>query len=100
MDAQGLHSDQLKTSRKGCDQDDPCPELTDEELCAAEIKHFDESTHEDSSVSYDEWRRYHGLKARLNPRVPRPLRQSSRSRRAPRRARPSRRARPASRATG
>lgn len=93
--------------------EDPCPEFSDEELwswgfCSraafrtAELKHYAETACEDSGVTEEQWRQYHGLplhqtapKGRHARRVRQPMRQASRSRRAPRRARPSRRARPA-----
>jgi hypothetical protein len=72
------------------------------DLRDAEIRHFEESAHEDRGVSESEWRRYHGFaRTQLAPKIRgtrvRPImRQRSRSRRAPRRVRVSRRARPAS----
>lgn len=96
---------------------DFCPEFDDEEIWSmgfasraefrvAEIRHFEESAHEDRGVSELEWRQYHGLPLHQptpkirGPRTRPAMRQRSRSRRAPRRARASRRARPASRTSG
>jgi hypothetical protein len=86
---------------------DPCNGYSEEELRAAEIKHGEEFAPEDSSVSEEQWRQYHGIskqqfapKAHGTPSARPRMKQGSRSRRAPRRARASRRARPASRSSG
>jgi hypothetical protein len=113
MGASELRDDGLELSRGGRDEAAPSAEPTDEELeswgiCRetfldAEDRHIAECESEfanNSSVSYQEWRRYHGLKFRASPRVGRPVRHSARSGRTPRRARASRRTRSASRATG
>jgi len=85
---------------------DPCDGYREEELRAAEIKHGEEFAPEDSSVSEEQWRQYHGFpkqtfapKAHGTPSARPRMRQGSRSRRAPRRARVSRRGRPALRAS-
>jgi hypothetical protein len=93
--------------------DELCLEYSDEELeswglsreqmRALELQHYEESAFDDNGP--EDGRRMRPLRPpyrfhlgrRATPRVHRPMRRSSYSRRAPRRARPSRRARPAAR---